>query len=121
MSDTPVKKIRLDQLLVDKGIVESREKAKALVLEGNVLVNDLVVDKAGALVRPDDILTLKNKLPYVGRGGLKLEHALREFNIDVKDKIAMDVGASTGGFTDCLLRSLWAVSPCLTSTLKPSL
>ncbi|MBI5098660.1 MAG: TlyA family RNA methyltransferase [Nitrospirae bacterium] len=99
-----LKKIRLDKLLFDKGLVESREKAKALILEGNVLVNGIAVDKAGALVKPDDVLTVVSKMPYVSRGGLKLEHAIKTFNIDVKDKIAMDVGASTGGFTDCLLQ-----------------
>ncbi len=99
-----LKKIRLDKLLFDKGLVESREKAKALILEGNVLVNGIVVDKAGTLVKPDDVLTVVSKMPYVSRGGLKLEHAIKTFGIDVKDKIAMDVGASTGGFTDCLLQ-----------------
>lgn len=91
-------------MLLDKGLVESREKAKALILEGNVSVNGRLIDKAGALVKPDDEITLKNKVPYVSRGGLKLEHAIKEFKIDLKDKIAMDVGASTGGFTDCLLQ-----------------
>ena len=104
MSPTPVKKIRLDKLLFEEGLVESREKAKAVILEGNVLVNGDVVDKAGALVRPDDILKVKSKMPYVSRGGLKLEHAIKFFNIEVKGKIAMDVGASTGGFTDCLIQ-----------------
>lgn len=97
-------KVRLDKILIEKGLVESREKAKALVLEGKVLVNGIVVDKAGALVRPDDTLTIESKMPYVSRGGLKLEHAIKHFGIDVRDKIAMDVGASTGGFTDCLLQ-----------------
>ena len=97
-------KIRLDKLLFDKGLVESREKAKALILGGNVLVNGIIVDKAGTLVKPDDVLTLSAKMPYVSRGGVKLEHAIKTFNIDVKDKTAMDVGASTGGFTDCLLQ-----------------
>ena len=97
-------KIRLDILLFDKNLVESREKAKALILGGNVLVNGIIVDKAGTLVKPDDVLTLSAKLPYVSRGGVKLEHAIKTFNIDVKDKIVMDVGASTGGFTDCLLQ-----------------
>lgn len=98
------KKIRLDQLLFDKGLVESREKAKALILEGNIRVNGIVVDKAGALINPDDALALENKMPYVSRGGLKLKHAIDTFGIDVKDKTAMDAGASTGGFTDCLLQ-----------------
>lgn len=97
-------KIRLDKLLFEKGLVESREKAKALILQGGVLVNGMVVDKAGALVKSDDPLSIKSRMPYVSRGGLKLEHALEEFNIDVKNKITMDAGASTGGFTDCLLQ-----------------
>src|SRR4030066_563996 len=96
-------KVRLDKMLFDKNLVESREKAKALILGGNVLVNGIIGDKAGTLVKPDDVLTLSAKLPYVSRGGVKLEHAIKTFNIDVKDKIVMDVGASTGGFTDCLL------------------
>jgi 23S rRNA (cytidine1920-2'-O)/16S rRNA (cytidine1409-2'-O)-methyltransferase len=97
-------KIRLDKLLFDKNLVESREKAKALILGGNVLVNGIIVDKAGTLVKPDDVLTLSAQMPYVSRGGVKLEHAIKTFNIDVKDKTVMDVGASTGGFTDCLLQ-----------------
>jgi len=102
---TPMKKERLDRMLFDKGLVDSREKAKALVLEGSVSVNGIVVDKAGAQVRPDDVLTLASKMPYVSRGGLKLEQALKEFSLNLKDKVAMDVGASTGGFTDCLLQN----------------
>lgn len=98
------KKLRLDLLLLEKGLVESREKARALILEGSVLVNGMVIDKAGAQVRFDDIVSLENRMPYVSRGGLKLEHALREFHVDVDNKIAMDAGASTGGFTDCLLQ-----------------
>jgi len=97
-------KIRLDKLLLDKNLVESREKAKALILEGAVQVNGFVVDKAGAIVRPDDVITLSAGMPYVSRGGVKLEHAITTFNIDVTGKTVMDVGASTGGFTDCLLK-----------------
>ena len=99
-----MQKIRIDKLLFDKNLVESREKAKALILGGNVLVNGIIVDKAGTLVKPDDVLTLSAQMPYVSRGGVKLEHAIKTFNIDVKDKTVMDVGASTGGFTDCLLQ-----------------
>ncbi|MCK5504143.1 MAG: TlyA family RNA methyltransferase [Thermodesulfovibrionia bacterium] len=101
----PLKKVRLDKLLSERGIVESREKAKAIILGGNVFVNGIIVDKAGALVKPDVVLDVKSRLPYVSRGGLKLEHALKEFDMDVRGKIAMDVGASTGGFTDCLLQN----------------
>ena len=105
MTDKTPKKNRLDILLFEKGLVESREKAKALILEGNVLVNGVVVDKAGTSVKTSDELSIKNKMPYVSRGGLKLAHAVQFFNIDIKDKTAMDVGASTGGFTDCLLQN----------------
>ncbi|KPK00896.1 MAG: hypothetical protein AMK71_07545 [Nitrospira bacterium SG8_35_4] len=105
MANQSSKKVRLDKLLFERGLVESREKAKALILAGNVLVNGQVVDKAGSLVKLDDSVSLKERLRYVSRGGLKLEQALHEFNIDVKGVIAMDVGASTGGFTDCLLQN----------------
>ncbi len=104
MNKESTKKARLDKLLFDKGLTDSREKARALILGGNVLVNGVVVDKAGVLVKPDDVLELKSMMPYVSRGGLKLSHAVKHFNLDVKDKIIMDVGASTGGFTDCLLQ-----------------
>ncbi len=99
-----MKKNRLDSLLFERGMIESREKAKAMILEGNVLVNGIVVDKAGAFVRADASLQILHKMPYVSRGGLKLENAIKNFNINVKGKTAMDVGASTGGFTDCLLQ-----------------
>ena len=99
-----MKKIRLDKLLVEKGVVESRERAMALILGGNVLVDEIKVNKAGILVNPDASLKLLQGIPYVSRGGLKLETALKSFNINVDGKIAMDVGASTGGFTDCLLQ-----------------
>lgn len=104
MCPSALNKSRLDKLLFEKGLVESRERAKAVILEGSVLVNGVVVDKAGALVRTDYELTVVNKMPYVSRGGLKLEHALRHFDIDVNGKTAMDIGASTGGFTDCMLQ-----------------
>ena len=97
-------KMRLDNLLVEKGLVESRSKASALILAGKVLVNDVAVDKVGTLVKEDASIRLKTSLKYVGRGGLKLEKALQEFEIKVTDKICLDVGASTGGFTDCLLQ-----------------
>ncbi|MEK6527409.1 MAG: TlyA family RNA methyltransferase [Nitrospirota bacterium] len=97
-------KIRLDKLLVTKGLIESLEKARALILEGLVLVNDTKTDKAGTLVDSNSDLKILQTLPYVSRGGLKLEAALRDFNINITGKTAMDVGASTGGFTDCLLQ-----------------
>jgi 23S rRNA (cytidine1920-2'-O)/16S rRNA (cytidine1409-2'-O)-methyltransferase len=99
-----VKRSRLDKLLLERGLIESREKARAVILEGSVLVDGRTVDKAGALVRPDASLEVLRKMPYVSRGGLKLEEAIRHFKINVKGKVAMDVGASTGGFTDCLLQ-----------------
>ncbi len=98
-------KIRLDQLLLKKGITESREKARALIIEGKVFVNGNKVEKPGSMVDENSEVTLCGEtIPYVSRGGLKLEHAIKHFNIDIKDKVAMDVGASTGGFTDCILQ-----------------
>jgi len=91
-------------LLFDKSLVESREKAKALILAGEVTVNGVKADKAGMLVSPDIMLEILKKMPYVSRGGLKLKHAIDTFGIDIKGKTAMDIGASTGGFTDCLLQ-----------------
>jgi len=98
-------KIRLDRLLAARGLAESREKAQAIIIAGQVLVNGQKQDKAGALVPEDaDIRILGETLQYVSRGGLKLEAALREFHVSVEGKTALDVGASTGGFTDCLLQ-----------------
>ncbi len=99
-------KQRLDKLLVNKGLVESRQRAQALIMAGSVVVNDAVCNKAGSNFPPDVNITLKKSpLPYVSRGGLKLAGALEEFSLDVKGKTAIDVGASTGGFTDCLLQN----------------
>ncbi len=98
-------KIRLDRLLIERNLVSSRERAKALIMEGKVFVDGKVIIKAGTLIRDDALIKIKDlDIPYVSRGGLKLEAAFKYFNIDVKGKIAMDVGASTGGFTDCLLQ-----------------
>lgn len=97
-------KQRLDQLIVERGLVETREKAKALILAGKVLVNHQKVDKAGAAVADDAEVELLEQLRYASRGGLKLERALQEFAIDPTDWVCVDVGASTGGFTDCLLQ-----------------
>jgi 23S rRNA (cytidine1920-2'-O)/16S rRNA (cytidine1409-2'-O)-methyltransferase len=100
------RKLRLDRLLVDRGLSESRERAQAIIIAGQVLVSGRKIDKAGALVPEDaEIRILGESLPYVSRGGLKLEAALKEFRIAVEGKVALDVGASTGGFTDCLLQS----------------
>jgi 23S rRNA (cytidine1920-2'-O)/16S rRNA (cytidine1409-2'-O)-methyltransferase len=97
-------KTRLDKLLVDRGL-SSRERAQALILAGKVLVNGQKVEKAGAAVESDsEIRLLGEDLKYVSRGGLKLERALDHWNVDVVGKICLDVGASTGGFTDCLLQ-----------------
>jgi 23S rRNA (cytidine1920-2'-O)/16S rRNA (cytidine1409-2'-O)-methyltransferase len=98
-------KIRLDKLLLDRGLVPSRERAQALVLAGKVLVNQQKVEKPGASVDPiSEIRLLGEDLKYVGRGGLKLEHALQHWQIGVHDRVCLDVGTSTGGFTDCLLQ-----------------
>lgn len=98
------KKERLDRLLLEKGLVKSGEKARALILEGKVLVNGQRIDKAGKYIDREAALTLIESPHYVGRGGVKLEGALNSFSISVKDRIALDIGASTGGFTDCLLQ-----------------
>jgi 23S rRNA (cytidine1920-2'-O)/16S rRNA (cytidine1409-2'-O)-methyltransferase len=97
-------KERLDVLLVRKNLIESREKAKAAIMAGLVYVGGKKVDKPGTLVRVDEEVIIKgDPIPYVSRGGLKLEKALKTFNISVEGKVFMDVGASTGGFTHCLL------------------
>ncbi|MBI4379074.1 MAG: TlyA family RNA methyltransferase [Nitrospinae bacterium] len=97
---------RLDSLLIERRIVQSRERAQSLILAGEVRVNGRCINKAGAFVDENADIELTGKdIPYVSRGGLKLEKAIREFEITIKDKIAIDVGASTGGFTDCLLQN----------------
>ena len=99
-------KSRLDRLLVERGLVPSRERGQALILAGRVLVDEQKVDKAGAAVASDAVVRiLGDDLPYVSRGGLKLAEALTHWHIDVRDRICMDIGASTGGFTDCLLQN----------------
>jgi 23S rRNA (cytidine1920-2'-O)/16S rRNA (cytidine1409-2'-O)-methyltransferase len=99
-------KTRLDKLVLQRGLAPSRERAQALVLAGRVLVNEQRIDKAGASV--DDevaIRILGDDMPYVSRGGLKLAKAIEHWQIDVRDKLCLDIGASTGGFTDCLLQN----------------
>jgi 23S rRNA (cytidine1920-2'-O)/16S rRNA (cytidine1409-2'-O)-methyltransferase len=97
---------RLDKLLLQRGLAPSRERAQALILAGRVLVNEQKIEKAGVNVEADaEVRILGNDLPFVGRGGLKLARALEHWRIDVRGRICMDVGASTGGFTDCLLQS----------------
>jgi 23S rRNA (cytidine1920-2'-O)/16S rRNA (cytidine1409-2'-O)-methyltransferase len=98
-------KTRLDKLLVSRGLTASRERAQAMILAGNVLVEEQKIEKAGALVGEDAAVRLLGEdLRYVSRGGLKLERALVHWKLDVSGKICLDVGASTGGFTDCLLQ-----------------
>jgi len=100
------KKERLDKLLVDRGLCESREKARAMILAGKVVVGEHRVDKAGTRVLVDAPLRLKSPpIRYVSRGGLKLEAALEHFGFEPEGHIALDLGASTGGFTDCLLQN----------------
>jgi 23S rRNA (cytidine1920-2'-O)/16S rRNA (cytidine1409-2'-O)-methyltransferase len=100
------KRCRLDILLVERGLAESRERAQGLILAGNVLVAGRRCDKPGTMIdRTADLVIMGPTLRYVSRGGLKLEHALTTFGIDVHGLIAADVGASTGGFTDCLLQA----------------
>lgn len=100
-----MKKERLDVLLVNRGLYETREKAKAAVMAGLVVVAGERCDKPGTKFAEDVAITVKGEVhPYVSRGGLKLEKALREFEIDLTGKVMMDIGASTGGFTDCALK-----------------
>jgi 23S rRNA (cytidine1920-2'-O)/16S rRNA (cytidine1409-2'-O)-methyltransferase len=100
-----VRKQRLDSLLLQRGLAESRTQAQALILAGQVLVGDQRADKPGSLVAVDALLRLKERLRYVSRGGLKLERALAAFELDASEKICADIGSSTGGFTDCLLQA----------------
>jgi len=99
-----VKRDRVDILLVDRGLAASRQKAQALIMAGRVFSGDVRVDKAGTRIPDDSLLEVRGKLAYVSRGGLKLEAALDRFGVDPAGKKCMDVGASTGGFTDCLLQ-----------------
>lgn len=91
--------------MVEKNLVPSREKARQLIMAGSVYIDGRMIDKAGALVSESEIVIKESGSRYVGRGGLKLEHALKEFNLSVAGKVVLDAGASTGGFTDCLLQS----------------
>lgn len=102
---TAIQKTRIDLLLVERGLAPSRERARALILAGKVLVSEQKIDKAGALVESDaPIRLLGDDLPYVSRGGVKLAAALDHWNIAIEGRACLDVGASTGGFTDCLLQ-----------------
>ena len=101
-----IEKKRLDVLIFEKGLSESREKAKLLIMSGLVYVDNQKSDKPGTIYREDVNIEVRGKTnPYVSRGGLKLEKAIKTFDINVKDKICMDIGASTGGFTDCMLQN----------------
>lgn len=98
-------KKRLDQAVLSRGLAASRQRARALIMSGKILVNRKLIDKPGlAVAGQDEILLKEDDQPFVSRGGLKLEAALREFAIETAGKICLDVGASTGGFTDCLLQ-----------------
>lgn len=98
-------KERLDVLLVNRGLAPSREKAKTMIMEGNVFVNNNREDKAGSTFPDDCNIEIHGKtLQYVSRGGLKLEKAMKHFDITMDGKVCMDIGASTGGFTDCMLQ-----------------
>lgn len=99
-------KVRLDVALVERGLIASRERAKTTIMSGQVYVNGQKADKAGDTVKPSDKIEVRgDTLRYVSRGGLKLEKAMAEFPISVEGKIAIDIGASTGGFTDCMLQN----------------
>ncbi len=99
-------KKRLDILVMEKGLAESRERARAMIMAGEILVDGQVEDKAGSRFPADSDIDFRgNKLKYVSRGGLKLEKAIEVFDIDLKDNICLDIGASTGGFTDCMLQN----------------
>lgn len=101
-----MEKERLDCALVSRGFVESREKAKAIIMSGIVYVNNQKFDKAGATIKPDDKIEVRGEtLKYVSRGGLKLEKAMNSFEISLDNCVCADIGASTGGFTDCMLQN----------------
>ena len=104
--DNKVKKVRLDLYLLDRGMFPTREKARAAIMEGNVFVNNQKEDKPGTMIKEDANVEYRGeKLRYVSRGGLKLEKAVEVFKISLKDKICIDIGASTGGFTDLMLQN----------------
>ena len=106
MGNQKVKKERLDVMLVEQGFFDSRENAKRHIMAGIILVNDVPVDKAGTKIPVDAKLRIKGHvMPYVGRGGYKLEKAIKTFGIDMKGKVMADIGASTGRFTDCALQN----------------
>ncbi len=97
-------KKRLDIVCIEKKLFSSREKAKAAIMAGEVMVNGVVICDASFKVNDGDIIEIKNKMPYVSRGGLKLKAAIDEFKIDLTERICLDVGVATGGFSDCMLQ-----------------
>ena len=100
-----MKKIRLDQLVFDRGLTESRERARTTIMSGVVFVNGQRVDKPGTAIDPEAVIEIRGDvLPFVSRGGYKLDKALKVFPVDPKGKVCLDCGASTGGFTDVLLQ-----------------
>ena len=104
--DNRIKKIRLDMYLVNEGIFATREKARVAIMEGNVFVNNQKEDKPGTMIKEDAKVEYRgDKLKYVSRGGLKLEKAVKVFDIDLSDKVCIDIGSSTGGFTDLMLQN----------------
>ena len=94
-------KRRIDILLVERGLVESQAKAQAMIMDGEVAVEGTAITKPGTLVKEEAAITIVEPPPFVSRGGLKLDYALDQFHLDVSSKVVADVGASTGGFTDC--------------------
>ena len=99
-------KKRLDIAVFENGLAETREKAKALIMSGSVYVNNIKITKSGNFVKSEDKIEVRGRInPYVSRGGLKLEKAVNCFNLDLKNTVCMDIGASTGGFTDCMLQN----------------
>ncbi len=99
-------KIRLDQYVFQEGYTESRRRAQAIIMSGVVFVNNQKADKPGTMIKETDVVEVRGKeLKYVSRGGLKLEKAINEYGIDLADTVCMDIGASTGGFTDCMLQN----------------
>jgi 23S rRNA (cytidine1920-2'-O)/16S rRNA (cytidine1409-2'-O)-methyltransferase len=102
MSD---KKMRIDKLLVEKNLFDSREKAKRALMAGNVKIENEIIDKPGTRVSTDSNIEVLQRMKFVSRGGYKLEKALVDFDVNIEDKVCMDIGASTGGFTDCMLQN----------------
>jgi 23S rRNA (cytidine1920-2'-O)/16S rRNA (cytidine1409-2'-O)-methyltransferase len=102
--DAKAKKIRIDNLLTERGLVKSRARGRSLIMAGKVRVDGQVVDKAGRLVSAGSLISIKEGIPYVSRGGIKLAGFLDEFKVECEGLVVLDVGASTGGFTDCLLK-----------------